>query len=222
MQKFRKWLQKQLDELEANWKPATCTWTIPATRSRGSSGRQPTAAPPGVGGPVQAVARNQAEQPQGSPLVSVAMSGGNSGHKREAVRGGDASHGREKRVAQQDRPATVPEVAKFLRVRPDKVLSWIRSGRLRGYNVAERRTAGRSARQPRGPDSVHAAARFQQAYAGEATGWPGGDLLTCRTSYRTSEQPAVNMVGHGLQSSIADIETIVRRRACQLRSFDAP
>jgi excisionase family DNA binding protein len=39
-----------------------------------------------------------------------------------------------------DRPMTVPEVAKFLRVRPDKVLSWIRSGRLRGYNVAEHET----------------------------------------------------------------------------------
>ncbi len=37
-----------------------------------------------------------------------------------------------------DQPLTVPEVAKFLRVRPDKILSWIRSGRLRGYNVAER------------------------------------------------------------------------------------
>jgi excisionase family DNA binding protein len=37
-------------------------------------------------------------------------------------------------------PMTVPEVAKFLRVRPNKVLSWIRSGRLRGYNIAERET----------------------------------------------------------------------------------
>ena len=37
-----------------------------------------------------------------------------------------------------DRALTVPEVAKFLRVSPDKVLSWIRSGRLRGYNIAER------------------------------------------------------------------------------------
>lgn len=36
-----------------------------------------------------------------------------------------------------DQPLTAPEVAKFLRVRPDKVLAWIRSGRLRGYNVAE-------------------------------------------------------------------------------------
>ena len=35
-------------------------------------------------------------------------------------------------------PMTVPEVAKLLRVRPDKVLAWIRSGRLRGYNVAEK------------------------------------------------------------------------------------
>ena len=37
-----------------------------------------------------------------------------------------------------NQPLTVPEVAKFLRVRPDKVLSWIRSGRLQGYNVAEK------------------------------------------------------------------------------------
>jgi excisionase family DNA binding protein len=39
-----------------------------------------------------------------------------------------------------DQPLTVPEVAKFLRVSPDKVLSWIRSGRLRGFNVAETET----------------------------------------------------------------------------------
>jgi excisionase family DNA binding protein len=37
-----------------------------------------------------------------------------------------------------NQPLTVPEVAKLLRVSPDKVLSWIRSGRLRGYNIAER------------------------------------------------------------------------------------
>lgn len=36
-----------------------------------------------------------------------------------------------------DRPLTVPEVAKLLRVHRDKVLAWIRSGRLRGFNVAE-------------------------------------------------------------------------------------
>ena len=41
-------------------------------------------------------------------------------------------------VSAANQPLTVPEVAKLLRVRPDKVLSWIRSGRLRGYNVAER------------------------------------------------------------------------------------
>lgn len=33
------------------------------------------------------------------------------------------------------RPLTVPEVAKHLRVSPDKVLGWIRSGALRAYNV---------------------------------------------------------------------------------------
>ena len=37
-------------------------------------------------------------------------------------------------------PMTVPQVAKLLRVGPDKVLTWIRSGRLRGYNVAEKET----------------------------------------------------------------------------------
>lgn len=40
-----------------------------------------------------------------------------------------------------DRPMTVPEVARHLRVREDKVLSWIRSGRLRGYNIAEHETS---------------------------------------------------------------------------------
>ncbi len=48
----------------------------------------------------------------------------------------DALQSQVNRPANQ--PLTVPEVAKLLRVRPDKVLSWIRSGRLRGYNVAER------------------------------------------------------------------------------------
>ena len=38
----------------------------------------------------------------------------------------------------KDRPLTVPEVARHLRVRPDKVLAWVHSGRLRGYNVAEK------------------------------------------------------------------------------------
>jgi excisionase family DNA binding protein len=43
-------------------------------------------------------------------------------------------------AARADQPLTVPEVAKFLRVRRDKVLAWIRSGRLRGFNVAEKET----------------------------------------------------------------------------------
>ncbi len=41
---------------------------------------------------------------------------------------------------QSTKPLTVPEVAKFLRVAPTKVLTWIRNGRLRGYNVAEKET----------------------------------------------------------------------------------
>ena len=42
-----------------------------------------------------------------------------------------------RQVVQPNQPLTVPEVAKYLRVRPDKVLSWIRSGRLFGYNTSE-------------------------------------------------------------------------------------
>ena len=42
------------------------------------------------------------------------------------------------KAAPTTRPLTVTEVVKFLRVSPTKVLSWIRSGRLPGYNVAER------------------------------------------------------------------------------------
>jgi len=58
------------------------------------------------------------------------------------------------------RPLTVPEVAKFLRVRRSKVLSWIRSGRLRGYNVAERENGKPTYRI--NPDDLQA---FQQRRA---------------------------------------------------------
>lgn len=50
----------------------------------------------------------------------------------------EATEPSDRAALRTDTPLTVPEVAKFLRVSPDKVLSWIRSGRLRGYNVAER------------------------------------------------------------------------------------
>lgn len=33
---------------------------------------------------------------------------------------------------------TTHEIAKLLRVNPDKVLAWVRSGRLRGFNIAEK------------------------------------------------------------------------------------
>ena len=36
-----------------------------------------------------------------------------------------------------DQSRTVPEVARFLRVNPGKVLAWIRRGWLRGFNLAE-------------------------------------------------------------------------------------
>ncbi len=42
-----------------------------------------------------------------------------------------------------DAPLTLPEVASHLRVRREKVLHWIRSGELRGYNVAARQEGKR-------------------------------------------------------------------------------
>jgi excisionase family DNA binding protein len=42
--------------------------------------------------------------------------------------------------ASDDKPLTVPEIAKKLRVRQPKVLAWIRSGRLKAVNIT---TSGR-------------------------------------------------------------------------------
>ena len=42
-------------------------------------------------------------------------------------------------------PLTVPEVARCLRIRPAKVLAWVRSGELRGYDV----TARQGGRRPK-------------------------------------------------------------------------
>jgi excisionase family DNA binding protein len=71
-------------------------------------------------------------------------------------------HGSSERLptASAGRPMTVPEVAKFLRVRPNKVLAWIRSGRLRAYNVAERENGRPKYRVD--PDDLRA---FQQKRA---------------------------------------------------------
>ena len=50
----------------------------------------------------------------------------------------DALQSQVTRPLDTDRPMTVPEVAKLLRVKREKVLLWIRSGRLRGFNVTEK------------------------------------------------------------------------------------
>ncbi len=69
-------------------------------------------------------------------------------------------------------PLTVPEVAKFLRVSPDKVLSWIRSGRLRGYNVAERENGRPKYRV--NPEDLDAFANRRSVVRPPSTGRPVG------------------------------------------------
>ena len=69
-------------------------------------------------------------------------------------------------------PMTVPEVAKFLRVRPDKVLSWIRSGRLRGYNVAEREKGRPKYRV--NPSDLDAFSRLREPVQPVPAGRPAG------------------------------------------------
>ena len=71
-----------------------------------------------------------------------------------------------------DQPMTVPEVAKFLRVRPDKVLSWIRTGRLRGYNVAERENGRPKYRV--NPDDLEAFATLRVPFQAPPIGRPVG------------------------------------------------
>jgi excisionase family DNA binding protein len=60
---------------------------------------------------------------------------------------------------------TVPEVAKLLRVRPDKVLTWVRSGKLKGFNVAEKENSQpryRVSREALG-DFIHRRTEYPQA-----------------------------------------------------------
>jgi excisionase family DNA binding protein len=71
-----------------------------------------------------------------------------------------------------NRPMTVPEVAKLLRVSPDKVLSWIRSGRLRGYNIAERENGRPKYRVNR--DDLDAFANRRSVVRPPSTGRPVG------------------------------------------------
>jgi excisionase family DNA binding protein len=75
-------------------------------------------------------------------------------------------------VPRADQPFTVPEVAKFLRVRPDKVLSWIRSGRLRGFNVAEKENGRPKYRVS--PEELEAFANRRMPYQPPPKGRPPG------------------------------------------------
>ncbi len=78
----------------------------------------------------------------------------------------------ESRPAPPNQPLTVPEVAKFLRVRPDKVLSWIRSGRLRGYNVAEKENGRPKYRV--NPEDLEAFAKMRMPFQPVPLGRPPG------------------------------------------------
>lgn len=74
-----------------------------------------------------------------------------------------------------DRPLTVPEVAKFLRVAPDKVLAWIRSGRLCGYNVAEKENGRPKYRV--NPSDLEAFTKRRAPVQPAAVGRPSGRSL---------------------------------------------
>jgi hypothetical protein len=52
-------------------------------------------------------------------------------------------------------PLTLPEVARHLRVRPNKVLGWVRSGELRGYDVTARQ-GGRRPKYRVNPEDLEA------------------------------------------------------------------
>jgi len=76
------------------------------------------------------------------------------------------------RPAPPNQPLTVPEVAKFLRVSPDKVLSWIRSGRLRGYNVAEKENGRPKYRV--NPEDLEVFAKMRMPFQPVPRGRPAG------------------------------------------------
>ena len=91
---------------------------------------------------------------------------------------------------------TVPEVAKLLRVRPDKVLSWIRSGRLRGYNVAEKENGRPKYRV--NPDDLEAFMQQRAVTQPAPKGRPAGRrrIPVPKWQPRTlGEQPIVDVVG---------------------------
>ena len=73
------------------------------------------------------------------------------------------------------KPLNVTEVAKFLRVSPTKVLSWIRSGRLRGYNVAERENGRPTYRV--NPEDLEAFTKMRMPIQPVAKGRPPGRRL---------------------------------------------
>lgn len=68
------------------------------------------------------------------------------------------------------RPLTLPEVARFLRVRPNKVLAWVRCGELRGYNVVARQGSKRPKYRVN-PEDLEAFIR-QRAAAPKSEGRP--------------------------------------------------
>lgn len=79
-----------------------------------------------------------------------------------------------------EQPMTVPEVATFLRVSRNKVLTWIRSGQLRGYNVA---TTGRPKYRVNRAD-LETFAQVQTPLKPQPGGRPAGRRPKMETSHR--------------------------------------
>ena len=111
------------------------------------------------------------------------------------------------------RPLTVPEVAKHLRVSPDKVLGWIRSGALRAYNVTAKKTADPntgSAVKTWKPSCCKTPRSVGLRHGGGL--WGGGSVgfRQCqRRGCRLCEQPAVDVVRHPAEAIIAHCHPVI-------------
>jgi len=70
-------------------------------------------------------------------------------------------------------PLTLPEVARHLRVRPNKVLGWVRSGELRAYDVTARQ-GGRRPKYRVDPDDLAAFTQRRAVASAPPAGRPLG------------------------------------------------
>ncbi len=89
-------------------------------------------------------------------------------------------------------PMTLPEVARHLRVRPNKVLGWVRSGELRGYDVTARQ-GGRRPKYRVNPEDLEAFIRRRSVTPSVPRGRPAGP----RRRIPVVSRPVLETTRHG-------------------------